>query len=155
VIDPTHPTTPEDRYVLRAAPPVRPLAIAAGAVVLGALLLVLGRAAGVPVVLGVLGGLVMLAGVALAVAALVLAARLRTEVVLDDDGVAVTRLGARRSLPWREVQEVTVAHPRLTLVTAEPAQELSLVNPRRAGDERFLALLARLQQRLDADRGYH
>jgi len=141
--------------VLRAAPPVRPLAIAAGAVVLGALLLVLGRAAGVPVVLGVLGGLVLLAGVALAVAALVLAARLRTEVVLDDDGVAVTRRGSRRSLPWREVQEVTVAHPRLTLVTAEPARELSLVNPRRAGDERFLSLLARLQQRLDADRGYH
>ena len=141
--------------MLRAAPPVRPLAIAAGAVVLGALLLVLGRAVGLPLLLGVLGGLLMLAGVALAVAALVLAARLRTEVVLDDEGVAVTRGGSRRSLPWAEVQEVTVSHPRLTLVTGEAGRGLAVVNPRPADDPRFLALLGRLQQRLDADRGYH
>ena len=145
---------PVQRYVLKATPPVRPLAIGAGSVVVGAVLLVLWRGGALPVGLAVLGGVLMVLGILLAVAAVVLAARLRTEVSLDAGSIAVVRSGQRRSLPWSEVREVALAHPRLILRTDDPARALSLVNPRSPQDPRFQALLRGVQQRLDSDRGY-
>lgn len=140
--------------MLNATPPVRPLAIGAGLVVVGAALLVWWRAAALPVGLAVVGGLLMVLGVLLAVAAVVLAAKLRTEVSLDARFITVVRSGQRRSVPWSEVQKVTVSHPRLSVQTEDPATGLSVVNPRSPQDPRFLALLQQIQQRLDADRGY-
>ncbi len=149
------PTTPSSqRYVLNATPPVRPLAIGAGLVVVGAVLLVWWRAAALPVGLAVVGGLLMLLGLLLAVAAVVLAARLRTEVSLDASSITVERSGQRRSVPWSEVQQVTLAHPRLMVRTEDPSKGLTVVNPRTPQDPRFLALQQQIQQRLDADRGY-
>lgn len=152
--DPVPAPPSSQRYVLRATPPVRPLAIGAGLVVVGAVLLVLWRAAALPVGLAVAGGLLMLLGVLLGVAGLVVAARLRIEVFLDESAITVERSGRRRSLPWREVEKVTLSHPRLTLQTEDPAKALSVVNPRAPQDPRFLALLQQIQQRLDVDRGY-
>lgn len=140
--------------MLNAVPPVRPLAIGAGLVVVGAVLLVLWRAATLSVGLAVVGGLLMVLGVLLAVAAVVVASRLRAEVSLDDSSITVTRAGQRRSVPWSEVQKVTVSHPRLNVQTEDPATGLSVVNPRSPQDPRFLALLQQIQQRLDSDRGY-
>jgi hypothetical protein len=154
VSEPVPATPSSERYVLRARPPVRPLAIGAGLVVVGAVLLVLWRAASLPVGLAVAGGLLMLLGILLAVAAVVLAARLRTEVSLDEGAITVVRSGQRHSLPWSEVQKVTLSHPRLTVRTDDPAKVISVVNPRSPQDPRFLALLRQIQQRLDTDRGY-
>jgi hypothetical protein len=144
---------PVEQYTLKAVAPVRPLAIAAAAVVLGAVLLVLWRSAGLSLVVGALGVLLMLLGVALAVAALVLTARLRTEVRLEPEALTIVRRGRQRSVPWDQVREVILDHPRLTVVAAEPAAGLVVINPRSAGDPRFASLLVQITQRLDADRG--
>jgi hypothetical protein len=145
---------PVERFTLRAAPPLRPLFIAAVTELAGAVLLVLWRAAGLPVVVGVLGVVLLVLGAALVTAALVLTARLRAEVVLEADELTVVRAGRRRTLRWREVREVTLEHPRLRLLADDPAAELVVVNPRPPGDPHFAALAAAVTRRLDSDRGY-
>ncbi len=150
---PTAPPSPQ-RFILVAAPPVRPLAIAAGTVVVASAVLVAWRAFDLSGVLAGIGLVLMLLGLALAVAALVLRARLRTEVRLDADVLTVARAGRERSLTWGEIEEVTLQHPRLTLVAAEPASSLVIINPRSPGDRVFRALQDTVRQRLDADRGY-
>jgi hypothetical protein len=154
VTDPRPDQPRVQQYTLNAVPPVRPLAIAAVAVVLGAVLLVLWHSARLSLVVGVLAALLMVMGVALAVAALVLTARLRTEVRLEPEALTVVRRGRQRSVPWDQVREVTLDHPRLTVIAAEPEADLVVVNPRPAGDPRFASLLAEVKQRLDAGRGY-
>lgn len=146
------PTT--QRFTLNAAPPVRPLAIAAGTVVVGAVLLVLQQALELPTALAVLAGLLLVLGVALALAALLLTARLRTEVTLSPDAITVRRHGQERSVPWREVTEVSLGHPRLGLLTEDRTGGLVVVNPRQASDPLFAALVDQIRRRLDANRGY-
>ena len=143
-----------ERFTLRARPPLRPLFIAAVTEVVGALLLVLSRAAELPAVVGVLGVVLLVLGAALVVAALVLTARLQTEVLLEADGLTVVRGGKRRSLPWGEVREVTLEHPRLSVVGDDATSRLVVVNPRPAGDLHFAALAGAVTRRLDAERGY-
>ena len=145
---------PPRRFTLNAPPPVRPLAIAAGTVVVGAVLLVVWGSADLPVAVAVLPGLLLVLGVALALAALVLTARLRTEVRLDATAVTVVRRRQERSVTWREVTEVSLTHPRLSLHTADRTHGLVLVNPRRPDDAVFAALVDQVRQRLDGDRGY-
>ena len=145
---------PLQRFTLNASPPVRPLAIAAGTAVVGAVLLVLASVKGLPLAVSVLGGLLLVLGVALALTALVLTTRLRTEVRLYPAAITVLRRGQERSVSWREVREVSLDHPRLSLLTDDRATGLVVVNPRQASDPRFGALVAQVQQRLDADRGY-
>jgi hypothetical protein len=143
-----------ERFTLRARPPLRPLFIAAVTEVVGALLLVLWRAADLPVVVGVLGIVLLVLGAALVVAALVLTARLRSEVLLEADALTVVRGGRRRSLPWAEVREVTLQHPRLSVLGDDEAARLVVVNPRPAGDPHFAAVADAVTRRLDAERGY-
>ena len=145
---------PTQRFTLNAVPPVRPLAIAAVAGVLGAVLVVVGRAAELPSVLAILGGVMLALAVVLVGAALMLTLRVRTEVRLEPDVLTVVRGGRERSVPWREVQEVQLEHPRLSVVTADPDRGLLVVNPRRADDPHFARLTEQVRQRLDADRGY-
>jgi len=133
---------------------VRPLAIAAVTVVVASALLVMWRALDLSGVLAGIALVLMLFGLALAVAALVLRARLRTEVRLDADALTVRRAGRERSLAWAQMEQVTLQHPRLTLLAAEPEQSLVVVNPRTEGDRVFRALQETIRQRLDADRGY-
>jgi hypothetical protein len=142
------------QFTLTAVPPVRPLAIAAGAVVVGAVLLVLWRSAELSLVVGLLGALLMLLGLVLAVTALVLTARLRTEVRLDAEALTVVRRGRRQSVPWSQVREVSMEHPRLTVLATEPDAGLVVINPRQSGDRHFAALLDQIRQRLDASHGY-
>jgi len=133
---------------------VRPLAIAAGTVVIAALLVVLWRSAALPLVVGVLGAVLLVLGLGLALTAVLLTARLRTEVLLEPEAVTVVRGGRRRSVSWSQVREVTLEHPRLTLVSGDSEAGLVVVNPRSAGDRRFGDLVASITQRLDSDRGY-
>lgn len=145
---------PVQRFTLNAQPPVRALAIAAGAEVLGALLLVGWQALDLPLVAAVLGALLLAFGSVLVAAAVVLSGRLRTLVELTEDDVRVTRAGRSRSVPWSDVQEVTLQHPQVQVVTQDPAGGLVITNPRAAGDPRFVSMLEALRQRLDTDRGY-
>lgn len=142
------------RFTLNAPPPVRPLAIAAGTVVVGALLVVLWRAVALPAAAAVLGGFLLLLGVALALAALLLTARLRTEVKLHPNAISVQRRGKERTVSWREVTEVSLTHPRLSLLTDERGGGLVVVNPRQPSDPVFSELVDQVRRRLDADRGY-
>lgn len=149
-------TTPgtAQQFTLNAPPPVRALAIGAGAVVVGAVLLVLWGSLELPVVLAWLAGLLLVLGLALTVAALVLTARLRTEVRLDETAITVSGRGQERSVTWPEVTKVSLAHPRLSLQTGGSSTGLVLVNPRGPDDPVFGALVERVRQRLDGDRGY-
>jgi hypothetical protein len=146
-------TTGQDRFTLTAPPPVRALAIAAVLALVGAGLMVASRVLDLgPVVLVV--GLVGLAlAVALAVAALVLGARARADLIMESDAITVRRGGQERRVPWSDIDSVTLTGPRLTLVR-KTGTGVVLVNPRTPTDPTFTALLSAIQDRLDADRGY-
>ena len=145
---------PVQRFTLQPRPPVRALAIAAGAEVLGALLLVGWGALDLPVAVAVVGGLLLAFGTLLVAAALVLSGRLRTRVELGTDAVTVVRAGQRRSVSWSKVEEVKLQHPQLHVVATDPADGLVIVNPRAAGDPLFASLMDAIRQRLDTSRGY-
>lgn len=142
------------RFTLNARPPVRALAIAAVAEVLGAALLVAWSVWGLPLVVALLGGLLLALGTVLVAAALVLTGRLRTEVLLSADAITVVRSGQRRSVPWNQVREVTLQHPRLHVVAADPADGLVVVSPRGQGDPSFHTLVQAVRRRLDDESGY-
>ena len=144
----------EARFVLAPPPPVRALAIAAGLVVVGVVLLVLTSAYGWPVGVLVLAVVLAVLGVALALAALVLTRRIRSVVLSTPELITVEHGGARHELRWSEVGEVRVVGHRLVLSRKEGEGSVSVLNPRMRANPTFLALMNEVQQRLDADRGY-
>jgi hypothetical protein len=146
-------TEGDQRFTLTAPPPVRALAIAAITALVALALVVASQTLDLgPVVLVV--GLVGLAlAVALAVAALVLAARSRADLVMAPEAITIRRAGQERRVPWADIESVTLTGPRLTLVRKNGAGVV-VVNPRTPTDPTFTALLGAVQQRLDADRGY-
>ena len=144
----------EARFVLAPPPPVRALAIAAGLVVVGVVLLVLTSAYGWPVGVLVLAVVLAVLGVALALAALVLSRRIRSVVLSTPELITVEHGGARHELRWSEVGEVRVVGHRLVLSRKEGEGSVSVLNPRMRANPTFLALMSEVQQRLDADRGY-
>lgn len=144
----------ESRFVLAPPPPVRALAIGAGLVVVGVVLLVLTSAYGWPVGVLVLAVVLVVLGVALALAALVLSRRIRSVVLSTPEAITVEHAGARHELRWGEVGEVRVVGHRLVLSRKEGEGSVSVLNPRMRANPTFLALMNEVQQRLDADRGY-
>lgn len=144
----------EARFVLAAPPPVRAVAISAGLVVVGVLLLVLTAAYAGPVGLLVLGVVLAVLGVALGLTALLLTRRIRSVVVSTPDAITVQHGGDRHELRWSEVGEVRVVGHRLVLGRKEGEGSVSVLNPRMRANPTFLALMTEVQQRLDADRGY-
>lgn len=150
-------TQPEQRFRLVAAPPVRPLALAAAVTVAGAALLVLGGTTSA-VLWRVAGVAVLAAGLALALVAWVFWRRLRAEVTLTAAEVTVRRGRRDRSLRWGDIAEVTATPLRLTLVpksgTPESARSLVVVNPQPATAPVFGDLANAIRAHLDADKGY-
>ncbi|HEY0239415.1 MAG TPA: hypothetical protein VGC37_12275 [Friedmanniella sp.] len=144
----------EARFVLAAPPPVRALAISAGLVVVGVVLLVLTSALGWAVGVLVLGIVLAVLGVALGLTALVLTRRIRSIVLSTPDAITVEHGGDRHALRWSEIGEVRVVGHRLVLSPKEGQGNVSVLNPRMRANPTFLALMAEVQQRLDADRGY-
>ena len=144
-----------ESFALTAAPPVRALAIASVVAMVGATLIVGSGALGLgPFVLAVgVAGLGL--AVALSVAALTLVARLRCTLVLDPDGITVIRARRISRLAWSDIDRVSLAGPRLTLVTkASGGADVSVVNLRGQSDPTFTSLARAIRGRLDADRGY-
>jgi hypothetical protein len=142
------------RFTLTAPPPVRSLAISAGAALLAAAMIVLGSALGLPQVGMIAGVALMVFAVALAVVAVALTVRLRTTLILDPESIAIINGRRRRVLTWSMIDIVRRQGPRLLLITKPGSSDVTVVNPRAETDASFSALIAEIQKRLNADRGY-
>ena len=145
----------ETRFTLAAPPPVRSLAISAGAAVIAAAVSVLGNALSLPQVVTIAGVVLLIFAVVLAVVALVLTARLRTTLVLDTESITISRGHRRRVVPWSMIEIVRRQGPRLLLITkSQGGAGATILNPGPATEATFDALIAEIQRRMDADRGY-
>jgi hypothetical protein len=145
----------QQRFELRSDVVVRALAIASGSALLGAVLVVLWAARSLTVVLFVVGLLLLVFGVALALAAVLAHRRLRQTVVLTDTGISVRAQGRTRTVPWSDVRQVNLQGLQLVLEPVEGNGEpLEVTNPRGSSERAFSELMAQVSVRLDASRGY-
>jgi hypothetical protein len=105
---------------------------------------------------GIVGIGLLIFAVALAVVALVLTMRLRTTLILDAQSITIIRGQHRRLVPWSMIDRVRMQGPRLLLITTpEGGPDAVVINPRGSTDATtFSALIAEIQSRLNADRGY-
>jgi hypothetical protein len=147
---------PEDaRFTLAAPPPVRSLAISAGAALIAAAMIVLGDTLDLPQVFMIAGVTLMTFAVALAVVAVALTVRLRTTLILDPKSITIINGRRRRVVGWSTIDIVRRQGPRLLLITKPGyGSSLTVVNPRAGTDVVFSLLIAEIQKRMDADRGY-
>jgi hypothetical protein len=142
------------RFRLTAPPPIKALVAASCASFFGVVVLLVWGVRDRGSLLLVIGVGSMIFGVALAAGAFLLAARLRTVIYLDAEGI--TLIGGRRNrvLRWADIDQVTLSGARLTLQAKGNARGASVINPRSPADFVFVALMAAIHQRLDASRGY-
>jgi hypothetical protein len=134
---------------------VRSLAISAGSALIAAAMIVLGSALDLPQAVIIAGVTLMIFAVALAVVAVALTVRLRTTLILDPKSITIINGRRRRVVSWSSIEIVRRQGPRLLLITKPGSgADLTLVNPRAGSDVMFSALIAEIQKRLDADRGY-
>ncbi|MBK7820118.1 MAG: hypothetical protein IPJ61_03335 [Tessaracoccus sp.] len=99
----------QSTYLIQPQPPVRAFVIAAISALLGALLLVGALAWEWHVVVAVLGGVFLAAGVVLTVAGFISMSRLTVQLVFDEDGYAVRGLDVEQSGKWLDVTKLTVS----------------------------------------------
>jgi Bacterial PH domain len=158
VSDSSGPRPQEARFTLTAPPPVRSLAISAGVALVAAATIALGSALALPRAVPIAGVGLMIFAVVLAVVALVLTARLRTTLVLDPESITIINGRRRRVVPWSTIDIVRRQGPRLSLTTKPDGEGggsvTTVVSPRAEADATFSALIAEIQKRLNADRGY-
>ncbi len=147
--------TPDRRqsYVLRPRPPVRALAIASLAALVGAVLTVVAAALGLPGAVLVLGAVVLGVALALAVASLVLTARLRSTISLDPTGLKLSRGPQRVDLVWGDISAVDLTGDSIVLRTRDDGRT-EVPNPRGTSDPVVSSMLNAIRAALDADRGY-
>ena len=149
------PRPQEARFALTAPPPVRSLAISAGAAVVAAVMILLSSVLDLPQVIVIAGLGLMIFSVLLAVVALVLTVRLRTTLVLDSESITIIKGRRRQVVPWSTIDVVRRQGSRLLLITKpERGSGVTVFNPRAETDATFSALIAEIQKRLNADRGY-
>ena len=141
------------RFDLSAVPPLRALAISAGAALVAIVALVVWGQTDLLLVL-ILGLAVLLFAIIWVAVALLLTRRLRTTVVLAPEAITVVRGRDTRDQPWADIEHVDLVGPRLTFTVKGDADDLVVINPRTANDTTFMTMLAEIRQRLDADRGY-
>lgn len=155
--EPSPTVPPRQRFRLTPPPPILALAVASAASLFGVIVLIFWGIGDRDQLLLVLGLGATIFGVLLTVAAFLLNARLRVVIYLDADGITLIRGGpVRRSrvLRWADVDQVTLKGPRLTLRAKGEARTAQVINPRTPGDLVFTSLVAAIQERLDASRGY-
>jgi hypothetical protein len=155
VSDTGGPEPQKARFTLTAGPPVRSVAISAVAAVVAAAMVVLGSAFDLPQVVIIVGVGLMIFACALAVVALVLTAQLRTTLALGPHSITITKGRRRQVVPWSTIEIVKRQGPRLLLITKPDGGEgATVLNPGTSNGATFDALIAEIQRRLDADRGY-
>jgi hypothetical protein len=146
---------PEDqqRFVLRASPPLRAYLIAVGSIA-GAVLIV-GWQSGWPVALGVVGLVVGALAVLLAVTATVLTWRFQTTLIVARDTLTLTSGRRRTVFSWRDIADIKVKGARLVVTPVGGGRPtVAYVNPRQVAQPSFQAVGSLLAERLDASRGY-
>jgi hypothetical protein len=144
-----------ERFALTPAPPIRTLAIASFVAIAGAALMVASRALSLGPVVLVVGAVGLAFAIALALAGVILASRLRSTLVLDTEGITLVRGRRRDRLPWSDIQSVRLTGPRLTFLTKTASgADVSVINPGARTDPTFAALVTTIRDRLDVDRGY-
>ena len=122
---------------------------------MAAAMIVLGSALDLPQVVVIAGVALMALAVVLAVVAVALTLRLRTTLILDPESIAIINGGRRRVLTWSTIDIVRQQGPRLLLITKPGiGSSVTVVNPRAETDATFSELIAEIQKRLNADRGY-
>jgi hypothetical protein len=118
-------------------------------------MIVLGSALDLPQAIVIAGVGLMIFAVILAVVALVLTVRLRTTLVLDPKSITIINGRRRQVVPWSMIDVVRRQGSRLLLITKpEGGSDITVLNPRAETDATFSALIAEIQKRLNADRGY-
>jgi hypothetical protein len=118
-------------------------------------MIVLGSALDLPQAIVIAGIGLMIFAVILAVVALVLTVRLRTTLVLDPKSITIINGRRRQVVPWSMIDVVRRQRSRLLLITKpEGGSDITVLNPRAETDATFSALIAEIQKRLNADRGY-
>ncbi|HWI00557.1 MAG TPA: hypothetical protein VNT27_09500 [Propionibacteriaceae bacterium] len=144
-----------ERFALTAPPPVRTLAIAALLAIIGVTLMVGSRAWSLGPVVLVLGIACLAFAIALALAGLILMNRLRSTLVLDDDGITVIRGRRTERLTWSDIDSVNLVGQRLTFHTKRTGRpRVTVINPGSGTDPTFTSLIRVIRGRLDASRGY-
>ena len=107
-----------------------------------------------PVVL-VVGAVGLTFAIALALAGVILARRLRSTLVLDADAITLVRGRRTDRLPWSDIESVRLTGPRLTFLTKTAgAADVSVINPKGRTDPTFTAMVTAIRDRLDVDRSY-
>lgn len=147
---------PEDqqRFVLRATPPIRAYLLSAFASIAGAVLLV-GWQSGWPLAVGVIGIVLLVLGVLLAGAATILTWRFQTSVLVRRDTLTVTSGRRRTVFSWRDIKGIDVQGARLVVTPIDDGPPtIAYVDPRQVSRPSFQALGTLLAARLDASRGY-
>jgi hypothetical protein len=133
---------------------VRPFAIASLLAIIGAALAVSSRALGLGSVALVLGIVGLALAAALVLSAVIVLGRLRATLVLDADGITMSRGRRTRRLLWSDIDSVGLAGQRLTFRTKPAGEDVSVINPRSGTDPTFTSLVAAIRDRLNANRGY-
>jgi hypothetical protein len=155
VSDATNERRTETRFTLAPPPPVRSLAISAVAALIAVVMIALRSALDLPAAVSIAAIVVMIFAIVLAVVALVLTVRLRTTLILDSRSITIIRRRHRRVLPWSRIDQVKMQGARMLLITKpEDDPDPAVVNPRGSNDVMWTALVAEIQKRLNADRGY-
>jgi hypothetical protein len=140
-------------FLLRPDPPVRALAIASLGAVVGAVLIVLAASLDLHGAVTMLGLAVLGAALALAVTGLVLTARLKSTVILDQAGLSFRRGSRQHTLGWGAIRAVELTDSSIVIRARDDA-DVELANPRGATDRVVRALLTAVRNALDTDRGY-
>lgn len=147
---------PEDqqRFVLRATPPIRAYLLAAIGSIVGAVFIV-GWQSGWPSALGVVGLVLLGLALALAVAATVLTWRFQTTLLVERHTLTISSGRRRTVFSWRDIAAINVKGSRLVVSPIDGSKPtVAYVEPRQVGQPSFQALGALLAARLDASRGY-
>ena len=118
-------------------------------------MIVLSSVLDLPQVMVIAGVGLMIFAVVLAVVALVLTVRLRTTLVLDPKSITIIKGRRRQVVQWSMIDVVRRQESQLLLITKPGGvSDATVVNPRAETDATFSALIAEIQKRLNADRGY-
>ena len=118
-------------------------------------MIVLSSVLDLPQVMVIAGVGLMIFAVMLAVVALVLTVRLRTTLVLDPKSITIIKGRRRQVVQWSMIDVVRRQGSQLLLITKpEGVPDVTVLNPRTETDATFSTLIAEIQKRLNADRGY-
>jgi hypothetical protein len=122
---------------------------------MAAAMIVFGSALELPQVVMIAGVALMVFAVVLAVVAVALTMRLRTTLILAPESITIINGRRRRVITWSTIDIVRRQGARLFLITKpRSGSDVTVVNPRAETDATFSALIAEIQKRLNADRGY-